>query len=232
MAKAKSVQKSNNKKSASVKKTALPKAKAQAKAASAKAKAKAEALAKGGQAKVRNQADRRSSDGKVTRAIDSELDAYPDVVVAGARNEQGESVRDARFYRFIDRGGYWTAEHLYVGSNECGGVASNGFPKMWSQLFQYAQHYVFSYAMYGGQANATMLGREFVRRSEFFINAYVEADDQTSFRYTQAICDLYEEHQEFRDWMLALPITSAAFARGHALRHEFPLEPIDAVDTE
>jgi len=139
---------------------------------------------------------------------------------------------DARFYRFIYRGGYWTAEHLHVGSNECGGVASNGLPKMWATRFQYAKQHMFSYAMYGGRANAIMLGREFVRRSEFFIKAYVEADDQISFRYTQAICDLYEDHQEFRDWMLALPITSAAFARGHALRHEFPLEPIDAVDTE
>ena len=66
------------------------------------------------------------------------------------------------------------------------------------------------------------LCREAARRADVFYLQWVWSD-QGEFSYQQAGLDMYQEPEEFVDWMLSLDVNESAFDVGMQVRRMFPL---------
>ena len=61
------------------------------------------------------------------------------------------------------------------------------------------------------------LTREWCRRAHWFYMCFVDAEDQDLFFYTPEHVTGYVETEKFLDFMIALPVESAAFEEGFTL---------------
>jgi len=143
--------------------------------------------------------------------------------LAAFRADHNPSLAEDLFFFTRIIGGQWTAAHRGVVADAVAGFARGGAPKEWCNKFKWPKQHANCYSLYGIEG-ANHLASEYVRRSHYYFQLWLESDDQ-HFSYEQHHIDGYEENLEFMEWLCEQPADSDAFARGSDLVKITPVNP-------
>ena len=116
------------------------------------------------------------------------------------------------------RGGYWTATHLGAASN-CAGCFARNFAKVFCARFQWPKQRTFAYNKYT-QEGSVILAREWMRRSNFFFNAWCESVGEETFSEPSSL--EVPENFEFIEWACAQDEHSETWTQIQELRRAVP----------
>lgn len=105
---------------------------------------------------------------------------------------------------------------------DCVSGFARAWVKSWCSAYEWPPSARFSFAKYG-RGPAHQLCREWCRRSEYFYQLWVWAEeDEEDFGYTEAQVLAYEEDMEWLDFMISQEADSPAFIRGMEIRRMKP----------
>ena len=125
---------------------------------------------------------------------------------------------DMNFYTRV-LGGEWTRRERGVVS-DCVSGFCRGWVLDWCRAFGWPPSARFGFARFG-RGPAHQLCREWCRRAEFFYRIWVEAESE-EFVFTALHINSYEEDMEWLDFMIGLPASDPAFAKGMEMRGSAP----------
>ena len=140
--------------------------------------------------------------------------------LAAIRAKYDIDVADLHFYTRV-LGGKWTKKHRKKTADGIAGFPRGELGHLFCRKFKWPKKRSYYFSKYS-EEGAMQLAQQFVLRSSYFLESWIESDfPEAAFRFTAADIERYDDI-EFVEWLIEQDVSSPCFSAGQKLRKLVP----------